>query len=62
VDHKAEKVQAVKLSADGKTASLRVDGFRKGRIYELNLNGVRSSDGNPVLHPVGYYTLNDIPK
>src|SRR5262249_31774853 len=35
VDHKAEKVQAVKVSADKKQISLKVDGFRRGRVYEL---------------------------
>jgi hypothetical protein len=62
MDHKAEKVQEVKVSEDGKQVSLKVDGFRKGRIYELHLDGVKSADGDALLHPVGYYTLNEIPK
>ncbi len=62
VDHKAEKVQSVKLSPDKKMASLKVDGFRPGRVYELNLTGLKSEDGSTVVHPVGYYTLNEIPK
>ena len=28
---------------------------------EVHTDGVRSADGLPVLHPVGYYTLNEIP-
>jgi len=62
MDHKAEKVQEVKVSEDGKQVSLKVDSFRKGRIYELHLDGVKSADGDTLLHPVGYYTLNEIPK
>jgi hypothetical protein len=62
MDPRAEKVQAVKVSKDRKMVSLKVDGFRPGRVYELNLNGVKSEDGDAVLHPVGYYTLNQIPK
>jgi hypothetical protein len=62
MDHKAEKIQAVSVSADGKQVSLKVSGFRPGRIYELHLDGVKSADGDALLHPVGYYTLNEIPK
>ncbi len=61
VDRKAEKVQTVKISPDGKMASLKVDGFRPGRIYELHLDGVKSADGDAVLHPEAYYTLNQLP-
>ena len=34
----------------------------KGHIHEIRVPGVRSGkDGHPVLHPVGYYTLRQIP-
>ena len=62
MDKKPEKIDAVKLSADRKTASLTVTGFRRGRIYELHLDGVRSPDGEPVLHAEAYYTLNEVVK
>ncbi len=62
MDHKAEKIQAVSVSSDGKQVSLKVSGFRPGRIYELHLDGVKSADGDSLLHPVGYYTLNEVPK
>jgi hypothetical protein len=62
VDRRAEKVQGVMVSADGKTASLALDGFRPGRVYELHLDGVKSADGEGVLHPEAYYTLNDVPR
>ena len=52
----------MKVSADGKTVSLAVDGLRPGRVYELRLDGVKSADGEPVLHPEAYYTLNEIPQ
>ncbi len=61
VDHRAEKVTAVSVSGDGKTASLAVTGFKPGRVYELHLDGVKSTDGDAVLHPDAYYTLNDVP-
>jgi hypothetical protein len=62
MDHKGEKVQEVTVSDDGKRVSLKVDGYRPGRIYELHLDGVKSADGDALLHPVGYYTLNEVPK
>jgi hypothetical protein len=62
MDHKAEKIEALKFSPDGAQVSLKVSGFRPGRIYELHLDGVKSTDGDALLHPVGYYTLNEIPK
>ncbi len=61
VDRKAEKVSDVQVSQDRKSVSLKVSGFRPGRVYELRLDGVRSAEGDLVLHPEAYYTLNEIP-
>jgi hypothetical protein len=61
VDQRAEKVEAVDVSADRKTVSLSVSGLKPGRVYELRLNGLKSADGTPVLHPEAYYTLNELP-
>ena len=61
VDHRAEKVAGVTVAPDRKSVMLRLDGFRRGRVYELHLDGLRSTDGDPVLHPEAYYTLNEIP-
>jgi hypothetical protein len=60
MDPKAEKVSELKVSADGKTVALAVEGRRVGRVYELHLDGVKSADGDAVLHPEAYYTLNDL--
>src|SRR5207248_7387452 len=61
MDTKAEKIQAVTVSADRMMASIKVDGFHPGRIYELHLDGIKSADGDAVLHPEAYYTLNQLP-
>jgi hypothetical protein len=61
-DRRAEKVTGVKVSADHKAVSLAMSGFKPGRVYELHLDGVKSADGDAVLHPEGYYTLNDVPR
>ena len=54
-------VRAVQVSEDGMKARIAVDGLRKGYIHELKLTSLRSSEGNPLLHDVAYYTLNEIP-
>jgi hypothetical protein len=61
MDHKAEKVTGVTVSADRKSVSLAVTGFHPGRVYELHLDGVKSADGDVVLHPDADYTLNELP-
>jgi hypothetical protein len=62
VDRRGEKVSDVQVSADGKSVTLKVDGLKVGRVYGLNLDGVKSMDGDAVLHPEGYYTLNELPR
>ena len=62
VDIQAEKATIENVSKDGKTVSLIVPDRRKGRVYELRLNGAKSTDGEAVLHPEAYYTLNELVK
>ena len=61
VDHTAPTIKSATVAADSKSVRLIVDGLQVGHVHELNLDGVRSSSGTRVLHPVGYYTLNYIP-
>jgi hypothetical protein len=61
VDRRAEKITGIKVSADRRKVSLAAAGFRKGRVYELHLQGIKSANGDPVLHPEAYYTLNELP-
>lgn len=34
--------------------------LRKGYIHEIKIAGLKSKEGQPLLHAVGYYTLNEI--
>ena len=61
-DPHAEPLTASKLSADGKTLSVAAPGRAKGRVYEFRLDGVKTTAGEPILHPEAYYTLNELPK
>lgn len=59
MDKHAEKIEAATVSADKKKVSLKISGFKPGRIYELHADGVRGAENEPLLHTVGYYTLNE---
>ena len=61
-DTRPEKVTAATLSGDGKTLSLSVPDLAKGRVYDFRLNGLKATDGTPLLHIDAYYTLNEMVK
>ena len=61
-DSRFEAIGKPKLSRDGKTLSVPVDGLKKGRVYEIRLDGLTTADGEKVLHPEAYYTLNELVK
>jgi len=61
VDNLEPAITSAKVSQDGKTVQLQIEPLTKGHVHELHLKGVKNSEGQPLLHPVGYYTLNEIP-
>jgi hypothetical protein len=54
-------VDSARVSDDGRRVELVVPGRVPRRIYELHVQGLRSADGLPLLHPDAYFTLNSIP-
>ncbi len=62
VDEIIPKITKAVVSADKKSVRLTVEPLTRGHIHELHLDGVKSARDEPLLHPVGYYTLNEIPK
>lgn len=56
------RVRRAEVSEDGLSVLLSVDGLRELYVHELNAGGLRSADGEPLLHPDAYYTLNRIPE
>jgi hypothetical protein len=38
-----------------------VQGLQEGHIHDLTAKGVKSAEGQGLLHPQAYYTLNYIP-
>ena len=68
VDEEPCEVVSATPSADGKRVRLVMTNLREGVIHELKCPGVRSAAsadvpaGQPLLHPVGWYTLLRRPK
>ncbi len=54
-------IKYIKVSEDGMSARLVVDGLRENYIHEIKAEGVLNRIGQNLLHEVGYYTLNNIP-
>jgi len=55
-------ITGLRLREDGRTVQIGCDGLREGYVHELRVDGVRSSEGEPVLHSIACYTLNRIPQ
>ncbi len=49
------------VSDDGYRVRIYVNGLREGYIHELDVTGLQSQAGLPLLHTTAYYTLNAIP-
>lgn len=54
-------IEKATVSDDGLRVKLTVSGLRELFVHELHADGVRGRDGQPILHPAAYYTLNRIP-
>ena len=65
VDHGKVTVESAVAAADGKSVTLKLAGAGAmrigGYVTEMHLDGVRSADGQPLLHPEVYATLNVLP-
>jgi hypothetical protein len=62
VDATTPTIKRVELGQDGKSVRLYVEGLQEGHVHDLAAAGVRSQDGQALLHPQAYYTLNYIPQ
>jgi hypothetical protein len=62
VDATTPKITSIQVSDDGLRARLTLDEMKIGNIHELKMTGVRSTEGKPLLHSTGWYTLWNLPK
>lgn len=62
INQTAHAVRATVVAKDGRSVRIAVDSLRQGYIHEIRMSGVRAAEGGaPLLHDVGYYTVNRIP-
>lgn len=62
VDQTYPTIEKAVVGADKKSVRLYVKGLVEGHVHELHLDGVRSAQGQPLLHKEAYYTLNYLPR
>ena len=62
IDQTIPKVEAVVVAEDGMSATIRLNQLLKGHVHEFDLGGLRSRDGEALLHRNAYYTVNEVPK
>jgi len=60
-DEKNLNIKGLKVSEDGLTIRLLVDGLREHYIHEIKLEGVKDAENKALLHHTAFYTLNNIP-
>jgi len=61
VEREELSVTSATLGADGRSVRLVLPGLRRGYVHELHADGVRSRDGEALLHQDAYYTLVHLP-
>lgn len=61
IEKQKHEVQSVTLAEDGLSATVALDTLKQGFVYELDLAGIRSRDGEALLHRNAYYTVNEVP-
>jgi cytochrome c551/c552 len=63
LDRTRHAVAGATSSPDGLEANLDLGGLVAGRVYQITAKGVRSAEGGaPLVHPLGAYTLQEIPE
>jgi cytochrome c551/c552 len=62
INTEAVPIKGVKVSEDGKTVRIVLDGLRQYYVHHLDLSGIRAANNYySLVHPSAYYTLNNIP-
>ncbi len=62
VKEESLKIEGVKISDDATKVRMVISNLTKYHVHELVLSGVKDKDGNDLLHPTVFYTLNNIPE
>jgi len=62
VDQTTPRIVAAVPASDGRSVRLVVEGVVAGHVHAFDLTGLKSKDGEELLHTKAYYTVNRIPK
>jgi glucose/arabinose dehydrogenase len=62
INKEDHRILSATPAADGLSVELKIENLRELHVHELHLPGLRSAASQqPLLYPVAYYTLNQIP-
>jgi Glucose/sorbosone dehydrogenases len=61
LDRVIPTVAQANVSPDGLSVRLLVSPLTRGHVHEIKLDGIRNRRGESLVHPIGWYTLNEIP-
>ena len=61
IERRQNEISELTVAEDGLSVHLTVPRRETGRVYHLQVRGLRAADGAELLHPDGYYTLNALP-
>jgi hypothetical protein len=62
VDQTTARVTEAVPSEDGLSVRVHLERIVEDHIHDFNLAGIRSQDGQRLVHSKAYYTVNEIPK
>jgi mono/diheme cytochrome c family protein/glucose/arabinose dehydrogenase len=61
LDRTPVQIKGIELIEDEKAVDVATDSLIPGRIYSVSAKGLRNAGGEPLVHPTGVYTLNQVP-
>jgi azurin/glucose/arabinose dehydrogenase len=62
INQSTHGVRAAVVAKDARSVRIAIDSLRPGYVHEIRMSGVKSDAGAALLHDVGYYTVNQIPR
>ena len=54
-------IEHLSVSDDATVIEITTGPLVTNRVYSIRAEGIRSATGEPLVHPIGVYTLNTIP-
>ena len=54
-------VERAEVAADGRSVELTTAPLVNDRVYMIEVNGVRDTQGAAAVNPIAAYTLNEVP-